>query len=144
MAMAAGVEVRVPFLDLDLLDFAACVPVSWKHKLRAPKWILKQSQKEVLPDTIINRPKAGFGAPLRRWMKGEMQDLLQDLLSPSTIMRRGLFDAAAAGELLRRDRRGEIDASYTLFALMCIELWCRHFVDTSVITRPARNPEPVH
>lgn len=129
MAMAAGVEVRVPFLDRDLINFAATIPWAWKHKFFKPKWILKQSQKRVLPAPLINRPKAGFGAPLRRWMKHEMQDLVRDLLSPSTINRRGLFDARAVQQLLRSDAEGQVDASYTLFSLMCIELWCRRFID---------------
>ena len=134
MAMAAGVEVRVPFLDLDLLEFAATVPSSSKHRLMQPKWILKESQRSVLPARVINRPKTGFGAPLRRWMRGEMQDLVEDLLSRQTVSRRGLFDGAAVQELLAKDRRGEADASYTLFSLMCIELWCRCFVDASQST----------
>ncbi|SEF03282.1 asparagine synthase (glutamine-hydrolysing) [Rhizobiales bacterium GAS188] len=129
MAMAAGVEVRVPFLDLDLLEFAATVPSIWKHRFMRPKWILKESQRPVLPANVIDRPKTGFGAPLRRWMKGEMQNLVEDLLSPAVISRRGLFDGAAVQEMLAKDRRGETDASYTLFSLMCIELWCRRFVD---------------
>jgi asparagine synthase (glutamine-hydrolysing) len=129
MAMAAGVEVRVPFLDLHLIGFAATIPAAWKHKFLRPKWILKESQKAALLAEIINRPKAGFGAPLRRWMKGEMQDMVFDLLSRSTIDRRGLFNASAMQRLLDDDRQGKVDASYTLFSAMCIELWCRRFVD---------------
>ena len=129
MAMAAGVEVRVPFLDLDLLQFAATVPSAWKHRFMQPKWILKELQRSVLPAKVIDRPKTGFGAPLRRWMKGEMHGLVEDLLSQTTVSRRGLFDGAAVREMLDKDRRGEADASYTLFSLMCIELWCRCFVD---------------
>jgi asparagine synthase (glutamine-hydrolysing) len=131
MAMAVGVEVRVPFLDLDLINFAATIPARWKHKFLRPKWILKQSQRATLPSEIIDRPKAGFGAPLRRWMRGEMQELVHDLLSRSTIARRGLFDATAVEELLESDRCGRVDASYTLFSLMCIELWCQRFIDTA-------------
>lgn len=129
MAMAAGVEVRVPFLDLEMLQFAAEIPVKFKHKFMRAKWILKESQRDVLPSNVIDRPKTGFGAPLRRWIKGGMLDLLQDLLSRSSIIRRGLFDPAAVQKLLNDDKLGRVDASYTLFSLMCIELWCRQFVD---------------
>jgi asparagine synthase (glutamine-hydrolysing) len=129
MGMAAGVETRVPLLDIDIVKFAAEVPTHWKQGLFNPKKILKQSQRGILPDHVIDRPKTGFGAPLRTWIKGQMQDLINDLLSRPTIEKRGLFNAGAAARLLDADRRGQIDASYTLFSLMCVELWCRRFVD---------------
>ena len=132
MGMAAGVEIRVPFLDLELVKFAAQVPISLKMALLRPKRALKRSQSSLLPANIIHRPKAGFGAPLRRWMRSGMQDLVDDLLSRATIHKRGLFDACAVQRLLDRDRRGEVDASYTLFSLICVELWCRRFIDSAV------------
>ena len=129
MAMAAGVEVRVPFLDTDLVDFAAEVPVHWKQRLTSGKRILKESQRGILPADVIDRPKTGFGMPLRRWMQGDMKEAMEDLLSKPSLERRGLFDAAAVHKLIEDDRRGYVDAAYTLFSLMCIELWCRRFVD---------------
>ena len=128
MSMAAGVEVRVPFLDLDLINFASQIPASWKHSMFQGKWIFKQSQKSMLPDEIINRPKTGFGVPLRRWMKHEMNDMKYDLLSASTVKQRNIFDPSAIQKMLKLDEDGRIDASYTLFSVMCIELWCRRFV----------------
>ena len=90
----------------------------------------------MLPAEIINRPKTGFGAPLRRWMKGGLQEMVQDLLSASVIERRGIFDASALQKLLHDDRQGTTDASYTLFSAMCIELWCRNFIDTPQTAAP--------
>jgi asparagine synthase (glutamine-hydrolysing) len=131
MSMVAGVETRVPLIDLELVNFAATVPVEWKHRRLTPKWILKKSQEGRLPASIINRPKTGFGAPLRNWMRHEMRDLTADLLSPATLTARGLFDPEAVGRLQAADARGECDGSYTLFSLMCVELWCRDFIDGS-------------
>jgi asparagine synthase (glutamine-hydrolysing) len=129
MSMAVGVEVRVPFLDLDLVDLAARIPVRFKQRGRTGKWVLKQAMRPYLPDEVIHRPKTGFGAPLRRWLQRELRPLLHDVLSAESLKRRGLFDAAAVQALLQAHDSGRIDAAYTLFALLCVELWCRAFLD---------------
>ena len=129
MAMAAGVEVRVPLLDLELVNFAAEVPIGWKHRNLTPKWIFKRSQRPLLPAAVINRPKSGFGGPLRRWMRGDMRDMVEELLSPPVVAGRGLFDPGEVARLREADARGALDGAYTLFSLMCVELWCRAFVD---------------
>lgn len=131
MAMAAQVEVRVPFLDPEMVAFASTVPTRWKQRFLDPKWILKQSQRGVLPDQIIDRPKTGFGAPLRSWMHGDMGDFTDDLLSSEVIAGRGLFDPDRVASLRAADRAGRVDGAYTLFSLMCVEMWCRRFVDTA-------------
>ncbi len=129
MSMAVGVEVRVPFLDLELIQLAARIPVHFKQRGRTGKWVLKQAMASDLPAEVIHRPKTGFGAPLRRWLKGELRPLLNDVLSPESLKRRGLFDPVAVQELLRAHDSGRLDAAYTLLALVCVELWCRAFVD---------------
>ena len=129
MAMAAGVEVRVPLLDLELLEFAARIPVGWKHHDLTPKWIFKKSQTGILPRSVINRPKTGFGAPLRVWMRDGLRDMTEELLSPRVVKARGLFDPRAVARLRGANDRDECDGSYTLFSLMCVELWCRDFLD---------------
>lgn len=129
MSMMAGVETRVPLLDIELIDFASKIPVEWKHHGLTTKWILKQSQVGHLPGTNIFRPKTGFGAPLREWLHSEMRDLVDDLTSPTTIRNRGLFDLCSVGCLQSAYARGEVDGAYTLLSVMCVELWCRRFVD---------------
>lgn len=129
MSMAAGVETRVPFLDLDLVEFAAGIPPKYKQRGRTGKWVLKQAMKPYLPKDVIYRPKTGFGAPLRRWMQHELRELFGDLLSEETLKRRGLFDPVAVQKLIKANTLGQVDASYTLLSLLCIEIWCRRFVD---------------
>lgn len=129
MSMAAGVEVRVPFLDLDLVDFAARIPVALKQKGRVGKWVSKKSMEPYLPHDVIYRPKSGFGAPLRRWIRHDLRELLGDLLSVDSLKRRGLFDPAAVQRLIAANDVGKVDASYTLLSLMCIEIWCRAYLD---------------
>ena len=93
-----------------------------------------------LPREAIYREKTGFGAPLRRWIRSELSELVGDVLSPVRLRERGLFDSAAVTALIEKNRRGEVDAAYPIFALCCVELWCRRFVDAE---RPARaEPSP--
>ena len=127
--MAAGVEVRVPLLDLDVVRFAAHLPSNMKQRGRVGKAIFKQAMQPYLPRAVIYRPKSGFGAPLRRWLRGELRSKVDDTLDSTVLRRRGFFDPLAVRRLVELDRLGVVDASYTIFALMCFELWCRRFVD---------------
>lgn len=129
MSMAAGVEVRVPFLDLDLVEFAQQIPVHLKQRGDVGKWVLKKAMEPYLPKDVIYRPKTGFGAPLRRWMRFELREMLGDVLSDSSLQRRGLFNPRAVEKLIEYNDMGKVDASYTLLSLLCVELWCRRFID---------------
>jgi len=129
MSMAAGVEVRVPFLDLDLIDFSAKIPNHFKQKGSTGKWVLKKAMEPYLPKEIIYRPKTGFGAPLRTWMQHDLKEIMRDLLSIESINNRGLFSAANVQKLILDNSQGKIDASYTLFSLLCVEIWCREYLD---------------
>jgi len=129
--MAAGVEVRVPLVDLDLVRFATSVPSRFKQRGRTGKAIFKEAMEPFLPRDVVYRPKAGFGAPLKRWLNFELRDLVTDTLAPDVIARRGFFDSQSVTRLLADERTGRIDAAYTVFALMCFELWCKRFLDMS-------------
>ena len=129
MSMAVGVEVRVPFLDADLVEFAAQIPSHFKQRGRQGKWILKKAMESYLPKHVVYRPKSGFGAPLRRWFQVELRDWLYDTLSVDRLQRRGLFEPQAVQRLIAANSEGRIDASYTLLSLACIEIWCQYFLD---------------
>lgn len=134
MSMATGVEVRVPLLDLDLVSLAARLPVEFKQRGREGKWIFKKAMENYLPHDVIYRPKTGFGAPLRAWLHSESQlrPLLRDILSDESIERRGIFNAKVVRTMIDEDARGAVDATYTIFSMMCIELWCRIFLDEDI------------
>ncbi len=129
MSMAAGVEVRVPFLDRDLVDFATRLPVDYKQYGQVGKWIFRKSMEGILPKEIIYRPKTGFGIPLRGWMTAKDNRIEADYLSRESLARRGLFDPDAVRQLISDNRSGRTDASYPILALACVEIWCRQFVD---------------
>jgi asparagine synthase (glutamine-hydrolysing) len=132
MSMAVGVEVRVPFLDLNLVEFASEIPARFKQRGSEGKWVLKKAMEPYLPREVIYRPKSGFGVPLRRWLRFELRDWLADTLSPQRLKNRGLFDSDAVHRLIKDNDVGRVDASYTLLSLACIEMWCQHFIDTPV------------
>lgn len=140
MGMAAGVEVRVPLLDRDLVEFAARIPPSLKQKACVGKAVFKKAMEPYLPRDVIYRPKSGFGAPIRRWLANELRDMVDDVLSPKSLGQRGLFDPLAVQRLIAFDRAGKVDGAYMIFSLMCIELWCRIFVDRPVPSLTSTHP----
>jgi asparagine synthase (glutamine-hydrolysing) len=132
MSMAHGIEVRVPLLDLDLVDYAVHLPTGEKQRGTHVKAIFKEAMRPVLPAAIINRGKTGFGAPLRRWIREDLREMVRDVLSEESLAARGLFDAKAVQRLIVSNERFETDSSYIIFSLMCIEMWMRNFVDRGV------------
>ena len=136
MSMALGVEVRVPFLDSDLVEFAGSIPYKFKQRGRHGKWILKKAMESYLPDDVIYRPKSGFSLPVRRWLRFELRDWLASILSKERLHSRGLFDPKAVQLLIDANAEGKIDASYTLLSLACIEIWCSRFIDSPGTASP--------
>ena len=136
MSMAMGVEVRVPFLDNDLVRLANVLPHGLKQRGAEGKWVLKKAMEPYLPHEVIYRPKTGFGAPVRRWLRHELREMVGDLLSADTVRRRGLFDTAAVSRLIEDDSNGRVDATYTILGLMCIELWFRQFFNQALRNAP--------
>lgn len=129
MGMAAGVEVRVPLLDLDLMDLAGSLPLDMKQRGRVGKWIFKKAMEPFLPHDVIYRPKTGFGVPLRHWLQTILKPLVDDVLSDASLRSRGVFNPAAVQHLRRADQAGRVDATYTIFSMVCLELWCRQYMD---------------
>jgi asparagine synthase (glutamine-hydrolysing) len=129
MAMAVGVEARVPFLDLDLVQFSRNIPDSLKMRNNEVKYILKKVAERYLPNEIIYRPKTGFGAPVRKWITSDLQPMIDERLSIDRIKARGIFNPDAVWDLINQNKSGKIDASYSIWALLAIESWCMQFVD---------------
>ncbi len=127
--MAHGVEIRVPYLDPDLVAWAATLPLDAKLRRGRTKWALRKAMEPHLPREIIYRPKAGFGLPLRAWLGTRLRPMLEELLDPRLVAERGLFDPAAVAALRADTLSGRVDGSYALLGLMAIELWNRRFVD---------------
>jgi asparagine synthase (glutamine-hydrolysing) len=135
MSMATGVEVRVPFLDNDLIRLANALPPGLKQRGAKGKWVLKKAMEPYLPREVIYRRKTGFGAPLRHWLRYDLRELVDDMLSADTLRRRDLFDPKAVANLIADDRAGRVDAAYTILGLVCIEIWCRKFLDEATASK---------
>lgn len=130
LGMAVGVEIRVPYLDRDVVDFACRLPPSLKMKRGMTKYLLRKVAERYLPADIIYRPKTGFGAPVRDWITGDLHSMVQTRLAPERLRKRGIFDPEAVWKLIEKNRRGEIDASYIVWSMLAIESWMDQFIDS--------------
>ena len=129
MSMAASVEVRVPFLDNDLVDFAFSLPGAMKVRGLHGKYILKRALEGIVPREIITRAKTGFAAPIRGWLRHDLREMVADTLSPNRIARRGLFDPKSVNALLAEQNGARSDRSYNIWALLHLELWMQSVLD---------------
>jgi len=130
-SMAANLEVRVPFLNQEMMELAARMPPDLKLRGLKRKYILKRAMEKVLPREIVWRKKAGFGAPIRSWLRGPLHPMVNDLLSEETIKRRGLFRPEEVRRVIDANLSGREDYNLQVFQLLNLELWQRAFIDRS-------------
>jgi asparagine synthase (glutamine-hydrolysing) len=128
-SMAAGVEARVPFMDVELMQLCARIPERYKLNGNVTKWVLKKSMERYLPKDLIHRSKTGFGAPLRKWVQEDLHDVIQHLLGPGQLEARGLFEPKQVQRVLQENASGKADHAYLIYALFNLELWIQSFVD---------------
>lgn len=128
-SMAVSVEVRVPFLDVELMRLAARIPERLKLKGQTTKYLLKKSLEPYIPHDILHRSKTGFGPPLRKWIAMDLDHVLADLLSPSRLASRGLFEPSVIQEIISENRANKADHAYLLYCLLTLELWMQTFID---------------
>jgi asparagine synthase (glutamine-hydrolysing) len=129
MSMAHSVEARSPLLDHKLIEFAGTLPSAFKVRHGVTKYILKQAVERLIPAEITHRPKHGFSVPLEKWMRKELQPMLNDLLLDRTARARGFLDQAGVAEVMAEHQRGRRDHSQQLWALLSLEVWFRTFID---------------
>ena len=128
-SMAANLEVRVPFLNKEMLELAARMPADLKLRGLKRKYILKRAAEKLLPREIVWRKKAGFGAPIRSWLRGALRPMVDDLLSEETVKRRGLFRPEEVRRIIDANLSGREDYNLQVFQLLTLELWQRQFID---------------
>jgi len=125
VTMSTSVEARVPFLDQDLVEFSMDLPLKMRLRGDVGKYLLKKALRGVLPDTIIDRRKMGFGAPVREWLSGPFGDYTREKLLGS---RTELFDLAVVRRLLDEQSAGHRDWSLHLWVLLNFVLWHNHWI----------------
>lgn len=129
MTMAESVEMRVPFLDRDLVEFVESLPTSYKLRRGVRKLVHKRAMEPLLPKQIVHRKERGFATPMDRWMRGEeMGDYVRDVLLDPGGTVRGVLDPGAIGNLISRHRSGAGDHTRQLFSLLSVELWAQRFL----------------
>lgn len=128
MTMANSVELRVPFLDHKVLEFAARLPRNQKVRRWTMKYLAKRALKSRVPDEILSRPKAGFPVPYEFWLRNGLGKWVCEILLDSKTLSRGYFKRSAI-ETIMKQNRDDPEYSHEIFALVVLELWHRAFVD---------------
>jgi asparagine synthase (glutamine-hydrolysing) len=128
-SMAANLEVRVPFLNREMIEMSARMPPRLKLHGLTRKYVLKRALEGVLPKEVIWRRKAGFGAPIRSWLRGALRPMINDLLSPETVKRRGIFRPEEVKRVIDANFSGREDYNLQVFQLLGLELWHQTFID---------------
>jgi asparagine synthase (glutamine-hydrolysing) len=130
MSMATSLEVRVPILDHQFVEWATGLPVEWKLRGGVQKYILRKLAERVgVPREVLYRPKQGFALPLVHWMRNELKDLILTVLSEPATMQRGYFNPAGVRQLLDEHFRGRRNHSGQIWHLLIFELWHRNFLE---------------
>ncbi|HKP69442.1 MAG TPA: asparagine synthase (glutamine-hydrolyzing) [Pyrinomonadaceae bacterium] len=131
-AMAVSLETRAPFLDPRVGQFAASIPVEYKLQGKSGKVILKEAMKDLLPHEILHRPKKGFGIPIAEWLKGRLNSLMHDMLSPERLNSQGLFNSDYVQRLIREHESGAASHHKELWTLLVFELWLNNFSASAI------------
>ena len=127
--MANSLEARSPFLDHQVIEFAATLPEKYKLRGLTTKYLLKQILRKLLPAENLDRRKMGFGVPIGNWFRGKLQPLLRETLLAERSLKRGLFRPEALKRLVELHTLGERDYSPQLWTLLMLELWFQRFID---------------
>jgi asparagine synthase (glutamine-hydrolysing) len=128
-SMANSLEARSPFLDHNVIEFAAQLPESLKMKGFRPKYLLKKVAARLVPREVVYRRKMGFGVPVGRWLRGEMSGFLRDTLLADASLSRGIIRPEKMRQYVGEHIAGTFDHSFQIWSLLMLELWFRRFID---------------
>jgi asparagine synthase (glutamine-hydrolysing) len=123
LSMAHSLELRVPFLDARVAEFALALPTSLKVRGPAKKRLLRRALAPLLPREIVHGRKQGFSVPVAAWLRGPLQPFAREVLSPASLERQGCLDPVTVTSLLDRHCAGREDLSRQLWGLMALTLW---------------------
>ena len=129
MTMAASIELRVPFLDHELLENAWALPSALKLKGGEGKRVLRTAMVGKIPDSILHRAKAGFPLPITRWLREDLHEACRGALLSTRSLTREFIGAATVEKWLDEHRRGRVDRREELWALWVLETWRELFIE---------------
>jgi asparagine synthase (glutamine-hydrolysing) len=127
LSMAHGIEVRVPYLDKDLVELTTQIPISLKMKGQTTKFILRKIAEKYLPKDIIYRSKSGFGSPVRQLIGHELKEFVDDRLSKVRLDDQNIFNVDEVHKLIKDNLEQKVDGSYIILSLLAIESVLRQF-----------------
>jgi asparagine synthase (glutamine-hydrolysing) len=127
-SMAHGLEVRPPFLDHELMELAARIPSAWKVCRGKTKWVLKESFRKLLPDTLIDRPKQGFEIPIDAWLRGPLRETFESAVLDRAASVRALVDQSAARTLYQSHLSGLGRHGNVLWSLLVLARWADRYL----------------
>jgi asparagine synthase (glutamine-hydrolysing) len=130
MSMANSLEVRVPFLDHRIVEFAVNLPPQMKLNYGKTKIILRNMMEGILPQRILTKPKEGFSIPIKNWLQTELKPMMYDLLSQDLIQKRGYFDGKTVSRWIKEHLDGRANHSHRLWSLIVLELWHQRVLDS--------------
>jgi len=122
-AMATSLESRVPYLDHRVFEFAWRLPLSQKIRNGTGKWILREVLARYVPRHLFERPKMGFGVPVGDWLRGDLREWAEDLLSVDSLNRGGLFETEVVRDVWTQHLRGDRNLQHQLWPLLMFEAW---------------------
>ncbi len=137
-SMAHSLEVRSPFLDHEIVEFAATLPLEFKLRGRSLKYLLRRAMADALPPSILAREKMGFGVPIDDWFRRDLRELAYDTLLSVRAGQRGLVRPAVVRRYLDEHASGVRHHHHRLWALLMLELWHRMFIDQPCPPTPPR------
>jgi asparagine synthase (glutamine-hydrolysing) len=129
MSMACSLEVRAPFVDPRVIEFASSLPPEMKVRGRHLKYLLRQVAGRYLPPEIVRRPKQGFGFPVGTWMRRDLRSLVEHRLHDSRLVAAGIFRPGPIERLLSEHMSGRVDHSYRLWLLLGLEIWYEIYIE---------------
>jgi asparagine synthase (glutamine-hydrolysing) len=122
-SMACSLELRSPFMDHELVEFAASLPFNYKQRGQSRKHILKSTFSDLIPDELRNRSKKGFGVPIAAWFRGPWQERLRTHLLEGQAVKSGFFNRQSTEKLINSHCKGKADFSYPLWSMLIFELF---------------------
>ncbi len=136
MSMANSLEVRVPFLDHEFVEFTSRLPFSVKVSGLTTKRILKKALASRLPSTVFSQRKQGFTIPIADWLRGELGDLVEKIILQDRAQERGFFNPDCLRWMLESHRSHRYNLSYQIWAVFIFEIWARLYLDRTDLTKP--------
>jgi asparagine synthase (glutamine-hydrolysing) len=129
MGMAVGVEARVPYLDMEVVEQTLRFPIDWLLRGTQTKVLFRKCAQGTVTDSIIRRKKAGFTAPYRKWLRYDLEEMWNDVLSERAVRNRGWFNYDSLQRARQKSQAGTDDLYMLQWAALTLELWARHFLD---------------